>query len=642
MVQPDERSQLLREVEIFRDIDTADLQLITQQMKEESYADRDVVFREGDPGDQLFILLEGTMHVYVNRENQVITYNRLQVGECFGEMALIENVPRSATVQAEAPSKCLSLSRQGFLDLLNNHPLVVLRLTQVLVLRLRSRSNQLQNYATQQRAALDSARVAMNFLNYDTEGFFDEMIDEDGRPRDAAALLLQRITALPEGKLQDRQQAAEQALLNLGITFNVYGDESGTEKIFPFDIVPRIVGAGDWDYIEKGLKQRIQALNLFLDDIYHSQKIVKDGIVPGHLIQSAQNMLLPCKGLNPPKGVWCHITGTDIVRDRDGQLYVLEDNLRCPSGVSYVLENRQVLKATFPQAFEASRVRPVDDYPSRLLETLQSIAPEGADSPTIVLLTPGIYNSAYFEHAFLAQQMGIELVQGSDLLVVDGYVNMRTTHGLERVDVIYRRIDDDFLDPQIFNPESQLGVPGLIDVYRAGRVALANAPGTGVADDKAVYAYVPQMIKYYLDQDMILPNVPTYICWDDRQREHVLANLDKLVVKATNESGGYGMLVGPHSTVEDQKMFAECIQANPRNYIAQPTLALSRAPVIVGDQFEGRHVDLRPYILYGSEIYVLPGGLTRVALKKGSLVVNSSQGGGSKDTWVIAKETRQC
>jgi uncharacterized circularly permuted ATP-grasp superfamily protein len=366
---------------------------------------------------------------------------------------------------------------------------------------------------------------------------------------------------------------------------------------------------------------------------------VKDGIVPGHLIQSAQNLLLPCEGLNPPKGVWCHITGTDIVRDGDGQLYVLEDNLRSPSGVSYVLENRQVLKATFPQVFEASKVRPIDDYPSRLLETLQSIAPEGADAPTIVLLTPGIYNSAYFEHAFLAQQMGIELVQGSDLMVVDGYVNMRTTHGLEQVDVIYRRIDDDFLDPQIFNPESQLGVPGLIDVYRAGRVALANAPGTGVADDKAVYAYVPQMIRYYLDQDMILPNVPTYICWDDKQREHVLANLDKLVVKVTNESGGYGMLIGPHSTTKEQEIFAERINANPRNYIAQPTLALSRAPVIVDGKFEGRHVDLRPYILYGSDIYILPGGLTRVALKKGSLVVNSSQGGGSKDTWVIAEET---
>ena len=319
-------------------------------------------------------------------------------------------------------------------------------------------------------------------------------------------------------------------------------------------------------------------------------------------------------------------------------MYVLEDNLRCPSGVSYVLENRQVLKATFPQVFEASKVRPIDDYPSRLLETLQYLAPEGVSSPNVVLLTPGIYNSAYFEHAFLAQQMGIELVEWSDLVVSDGQDLMRTTKGLERVDVIYRRIDDDSLDPQTFRPDSLLGVPGLMDVYRAGGVALANAPGTGIADDKAIYAYVPQMIKYYLGEDIVLPNVPTYICWDDVERQHVLANLDKLVVKVCNESGGYGMLVGPHATPEEREKFVGLIQANPRNYIAQPTLALSRAPVIVDDHFEGRHIDLRPYILYGPEIYVLPGGLTSVALRKGSLVVNSSQGGGSKDTWVLAED----
>jgi uncharacterized circularly permuted ATP-grasp superfamily protein len=319
-------------------------------------------------------------------------------------------------------------------------------------------------------------------------------------------------------------------------------------------------------------------------------------------------------------------------------MYVLEDNLRCPSGVSYVLENRQVLKGTFSRVFEASRVRPVDDYPSRLLETLQYLAPDDISSPTVVVLTPGIYNSAYFEHAFLAQQMGVELVEGRDLVVADGYVLMRTTRGLERVDVIYRRVDDDSLDPRTFRADSLLGVPGLMEVYKAGRVALANAPGTGIADDKAIYAYVPQMIKYYLDEEIVLPNVPTYICWDEVQRKHVLANLDKLVVKVCNESGGYGMLVGPHSTKEEQKIFAGRIQANPRNYIAQPTLALSRAPVIVGDHFEGRHVDLRPYILYGAELYVLPGGLTRVALRKGSLVVNSSQGGGSKDTWVLVED----
>ncbi len=384
------------------------------------------------------------------------------------------------------------------------------------------------------------------------------------------------------------------------------------------------------------MKQRIRTLNLFLDDIYHDQNIVKDGIMPDHIINSAQNLLQPCVGLNPPQGIWCHITGTDLVRDKDGQIYVLEDNLRCPSGVSYVLENREVLKSTFPQVFQASKVRPVDDYPSRLLDVLRYCAPTGVSSPNIVVLTPGIYNSAYFEHAFLAQQMGLELVEGNDLVVQDGYVMLRTTQGLERVDVIYRRIDDEFMDPKEFRPESLLGVPGLMEVYRNGKVGLANAPGTGIADDKAIYAYVPQMVQYYLGEEIVLPNVPTYICWDEEQRQHVLNNLDSLVVKETDGSGGYGMLIGPHSTPEQQRDFAQRIQDNPRNYIAQPTLALSRAPVIVDDHFEGRHIDLRPYILYGRDIYVLPGGLTRVALRKGSLVVNSSQGGGSKDTWVLS------
>jgi uncharacterized circularly permuted ATP-grasp superfamily protein len=476
----------------------------------------------------------------------------------------------------------------------------------------------------------------MRFEAYNSEGFYDEMFTPDGCPRAGAALLVQRINLLPEGELIRRQREAEQALLHLGITFNVYGDAAGTERIFPFDIIPRIVEAADWAYIERGLKQRIHALNLFIDDIYHDQKVVKEGVIPEYLIRSAAGFLPQCIGLNVPRGIWCHITGTDLVRDRDGQLYVLEDNLRCPSGVSYVLENRQVLKRTFPQVFEASRVRPVDDYPGRLLETLQYLAPEAVATPTVVVLTPGIYNSAYFEHAFLAQQMGVELVEGRDLVVADGLVMMRTTKGFEPVDVIYRRIDDTFLDPRTFRADSLLGVPGLMEVYRAGRVALANAPGTGVADDKVVYAYVPQLIEYYLGEDIILPNVPTYMCWDDVQRQHVLAHLDKLVVKAANESGGYGMLIGPHASAQERADFAQRIQANPRNYIAQPTLALSCVPVIVDDHFEGRHVDLRPYILYGKERYVLPGGLTRVALRKGSLVVNSSQGGGSKDTWVLA------
>ena len=638
MEQKNNELSLLRQVELFQGIDGAELQLIAEEMTERLYADGEVVFREGDAGDELFMLLSGIMHVYVERDNNVISYNRLQAGEFFGEMALLEDVPRSAIVQAEAPSTCLTLSRQGFMDLMNRHPQTVFKIMKGLVPRLRRTNVQLQEYATRLAGMPDMRPGVMDFTEYDTEEFHDEMIDSRGSPRAGAILLAQRIESLQDGQLLRHQWAAEQAMLNLGITFNVYGDESGTEKIFPFDIIPRIVEAGDWAYIERGLKQRINALNLFIDDIYHERRIVKDSIVPEFMVNSAENLQPSCVGLNPPKGLWCHITGTDLVRDRDGQMYVLEDNLRCPSGVSYVLENRQVLKGTFPQVFGASRVRPVDDYPSRLLETLQYLACEGVESPTVVLLTPGIFNSAYFEHAFLAQQMGIELVEGRDLVVADGYVMMRTTKGLERVDVIYRRIDDDSLDPLTFKPDSLLGVPGLMDVYRSGKVALANAPGTGIADDKAIYAYVPQMIKYYLDEDQVLPNVPTYICWDETQRQHVLENLDKLVVKVCNESGGYGMLVGPHSTREEQDDFAGRIKANPRNYIAQPTLALSRASVIVEDHFEGRHIDLRPYILYGSELYVLPGGLSRVALRKGSLVVNSSQGGGSKDTWVLAED----
>ncbi|MFZ5501938.1 MAG: circularly permuted type 2 ATP-grasp protein [Pseudomonadota bacterium] len=479
--------------------------------------------------------------------------------------------------------------------------------------------------------------MPLNFDSYETENFYDELIEAPGVPRPGAKILLERLTDLRQGNIAGRQKAAETAMFNMGITFTVYGSDEGTEKIFPFDIIPRIVEAKDWSYIERGLKQRIHALNLFLDDIYHDQKILKDKAIPADLILSAASFRPECVGLNVPRGIWCHITGTDLVRDRDGQHYVLEDNLRCPSGVSYVLENRQVLKRTFPVAFEASRVRPVDDYPARLLETLAYLAPEHVASPTVVVLTPGRFNSAYFEHSFLAQQMGVELVEGSDLVVMDGFVQMRTTHGFQRVDVIYRRIDDDFIDPKTFRADSVLGVPGLIDVYRNGRVALANAPGTGIADDKAVYAYLPQIVKYYLGEEMILPNVPTYICADEKQREYVLANLDKLVVKPTNESGGYGLLVGPHSTAEQRTEFACLIRKNPRNYIAQPTLSLSRAPILMGDHFEGRHIDLRPYILYGKEIYVMPGGLTRVALKKGSLVVNSSQGGGSKDTWVLSE-----
>ncbi len=476
----------------------------------------------------------------------------------------------------------------------------------------------------------------MRFEDYEVGTFFDEIFDEGHNPRALARSLVKNIGALPAGELRSRQKAAERALLQMGITFNVYGERAGSEKIFPFDLVPRIVAASEWGRIEKGLKQRIRALNLFIDDLYHHQRILKDKILPKEIIFSSKAFRKQCVGFQPPRGIWCHVTGTDLIRHSDGQIYVLEDNLRCPSGVSYVLENRQIMKSLFPQVFAECRIRPVSGYTSRLRDMLEHLAPENVPLPRVVLLTPGIYNSAYFEHSFLAQQMGIELVEGRDLIVDDGIVVMRTTKGFERVDVIYRRIDDDFLDPKSFRADSMLGVPGLMEVYKTGRVALANAPGSGVADDKVVYAYVPRIVKYYLGEDIILPNVPTYICAEEADLIYVLEHLPELVVKAANESGGYGMLIGPHSTKEQQADFADRIKADPRNYIAQPTLSLSRVPTIVDDHFEGRHVDLRPYILYGKEVFVLPGGLTRVALKKGSLVVNSSQGGGSKDTWVLA------
>jgi uncharacterized circularly permuted ATP-grasp superfamily protein len=472
-------------------------------------------------------------------------------------------------------------------------------------------------------------------FGYDTEGFYDEMFDHDKKPRPRAEMLAAHLRGMTDGELQLRQKSADIELLNMGITFNVYGNDAGTEKVWPFDLIPRIIEHHEWKMIEAGLKQRIIALNMFIDDMYNEQRIVCDGIFPEYMARSSKCYLHQCTGLKPSKGIWCHITGTDLVRDTDGQIYVLEDNLRCPSGVSYVLENREVMKRTVPRLFEGLSILPVEDYPEQLLKMLQFVAPSTSRDPTVVVLTPGIYNSAYFEHCFLAQQMGAELVQGSDLVVRDKIVYMRTTRGLQQVDVIYRRIDDDFLDPQAFRPDSCLGVPGILEAYRAGNVALVNAPGTGVADDKAVYAYVPQMIKYYLGEDMLLPNVPTFLCSDDKQREHVLANIEKLVIKPANESGGYGILLGPRASREQLDHYRDLIQCNPRNYVAQPMLSLSRVPTLVGDHLEGRHVDLRPYILYGEDIYVLPGGLTRVALVKGSLVVNSSQGGGSKDTWVL-------
>ncbi|WP_342663744.1 circularly permuted type 2 ATP-grasp protein [Desulfovibrio inopinatus] len=477
----------------------------------------------------------------------------------------------------------------------------------------------------------------MNFKDYDIGPYYDEMFEAPNLPRPGAKLLAEKLESLSQDEILARQEAAELAFFDMGITFTVYGHTEGTEKIFPFDIVPRIIEAADWERLDRGLKQRIHALNLFIDDIYHDQKIISDGIVPADVINTAEGYFKQCQGIDPPGGVWCHITGTDIVRNDAGEFCVLEDNLRSPSGVSYVMANRLILKRTFPQVFAAAGVRPVEDYPAHLLQTLHDVVPARVSHPVCALLTPGIYNSAYYEHSYLAQQTGIELVEGRDLIVENDTVFMRTTRGLERVDVIYRRVGEDFLDPTVFRPDSLLGVPGIMEAYRKGNVTLVNAPGTGVADDKVVYAYVPEIIKYYLGEEAIIPNVPTYLCWRESDRAFVLDNLDRLVVKAANESGGYGMLVGPHSTQEEQDEFARRIKAKPRNYIAQPTVQLSRVPVIVDHGFEGRHVDLRPYVLYGSDIRVIPGGLTRVALKKGSLVVNSSQGGGSKDTWVLSR-----
>lgn len=440
-------------------------------------------------------------------------------------------------------------------------------------------------------------------------------------------------------KLFQLQDSADKAQMSMGMTFNVYHDNQGVEKILHLDLIPRIISGAEWDLIERGLIQRITALNKFIDDLYHNQEILKAGIVPKELVNSSSDFLKPCVGLNPPKGIWCHITGSDIVRDKSGKFYVLEDNLRCPSGVSYMLENREIIKQAFPQLFSDLGVRPVSDYSSLLLTMLQHLSDK--PNPSVVVLTPGVYNSAYFEHSYLAQQMGVELVTGQDLIVKDKCVYMQTTKGLSQVDVIYRRIDDTFLDPKTFNPDSMLGVPGIFEAYQAGNVALSNAPGTGVADDKAVYTYVPQIIKFYLEEEPIIDNVPTYMCSQKEDLEFVLANIEELVVKETNAAGGYGMMIGPKATKEEHAKFRKLVKAEPRKYIAQPTLSLSTVPTITEKGIAPRHVDLRPYILFGEEIKVVPGALTRVAMVEGSLVVNSSQGGGSKDTWVLFDETSE-
>ncbi|MCY0966866.1 circularly permuted type 2 ATP-grasp protein [Parathalassolituus penaei] len=479
--------------------------------------------------------------------------------------------------------------------------------------------------------------MSIEWKDYAPGEFYDELISSPGCAREPAEQLIEYLQTLSDEDINSRKIAAESTIKEMGVSFTVYTEGGNIDRAWPFDILPRVISKTQWDKTAAGLKQRLKALNMFIDDLYHEQKVLKDGIVPEFVLKQSVNYRKECEGVSPRFGVWAHVCGTDLVRDKDGQFYVLEDNLRVPSGVSYMLENRSIMKRVIPEVFEKVNIAPVGDYPENLFDTLAALSPRDVEKPVVVVLTPGIFNSAYFEHAFLAQRMGAELVEGSDLVVLeDNCVYMKTIAGLERVDVIYRRIDDMFLDPEVFHPESVLGVRGLMRAWRAGNVALANAPGAGVADDKVVYAFVPDIIRYYLDEEPLIPNVETFLCYDDKQREYVLANLDKLVVKPANESGGYGMLVGPHSTKKDRETFAELIKANPRNYIAQPTLALSTAPTIVGkNKVEPRHLDLRPFVLQSRDSYVTTGGLTRVAMKKGSLVVNSSQGGGSKDTWIV-------
>jgi uncharacterized circularly permuted ATP-grasp superfamily protein len=473
------------------------------------------------------------------------------------------------------------------------------------------------------------------FKPYDSGSYFDEMLAGDGAVRPHYARFLKHFSEMNADEFEAKRHAIDMAFLRQGVTFNVYGDAQGAERVFPFDLMPRIIPASEWAHLEKGLIQRITALNMFLHDIYHEQHILNDGTIPAHYVLSAKHFRREFVNFEVPKNIYIHICGSDIIRDAKGQYLVLEDNGRCPSGVSYVLENRRALKRTFTQQFESIGVRSVEHYPTELLKLLEYIAPTGVSEPTVVLLTPGAYNSAYFEHTYLARQMGIEIVEGRDLLVRDQRVYMRTTKGLRQVHVIYRRIDDDFLDPTVFRKDSALGVAGLVGAYRAGNVSLANSIGTGVADDKVIYYFVPKMIKYYLGEDPIIPNVPTYLANEEADRRYIVDHLDQLVVKAANEAGGYGMLMGPQATAPEREEFRRRILAEPRNYIAQPVVSLSRHPTYSEGGFAGRHIDLRPFILYGEKPVIIPGGLTRVALRAGSLVVNSSQGGGSKDSWVL-------
>jgi uncharacterized circularly permuted ATP-grasp superfamily protein len=473
---------------------------------------------------------------------------------------------------------------------------------------------------------------------YSAGHFYDELIDRDGSARSHAARLADYFSAMQPDELAGRQRAVDKTIVDMGISFTIYSEGDNIDRAWPLDIIPRAMPGDEWNRIEAGLVQRVRALNLFIDDLYNERRILKDKVVPAEIIDSSRNYLEPCRGIHPPHGVWANICGSDLVRGGDGTVYVLEDNLRVPSGVSYMLENRNVIKRVFPSLFRNHRIRPVGEYPTQLSEMLESIAPPSADgnAPEIVVLTPGIYNSAYFEHSYLARTMGVELVEGGDLVVLDDdCAYIRTIDGLTRVDAIYRRIDDVFIDPEVFRPDSMLGVPGLMRAWRAGNVALANAPGSGVADDKVVYSYVPDIIRYYLAEDAIIPNVPTWRCSETEHLKYVLEHLPELVVKPANESGGYGMLIGPHASSSEHEQFRRLLKADPRNYIAQPTLDLSTAPTLSGDTLAPRHLDLRPFILQGAGFSVTAGGLTRVALREGSLVVNSSQGGGSKDTWII-------
>ncbi|MGJ8687040.1 MAG: circularly permuted type 2 ATP-grasp protein [Spongiibacteraceae bacterium] len=482
-----------------------------------------------------------------------------------------------------------------------------------------------------------SGNTGIQWQEYPAGDFYDEIITENGQARSAARQLVKQLHSFSQEELEHRRKTAEATVREMGVSFTVYTDEGNIDRAWPFDIIPRIISAKQWEKASAGLMQRVKALNLFINDVYHNQEIFNDGVVPRFLLEGSKNFRPECIGVNPPHGVWAHICGSDLVRDDDGQFYVLEDNLRVPSGVAYMLENREITKRVLPELFEMDTILPIDSYTADLFNMLVSLSPRRIRQPEIVVMTPGIYNSAYFEHAFLAQEMGVELVEGSDLLVdSDDCVYMRTIGGRTRVDVIYRRIDDLFIDPEAFNPGSMLGVPGLMRAWRAGNVALANAPGAGVADDKAVYAFVPKMIEYYLNEKPLIKNVETFLCNDPEQLAYVLENIEQLVVKPANESGGYGMLVGPHASKKDCAKFRKLIRENPRNYIAQPTLKLSTAPILSAHgAVEPRHVDLRPFILQGKNCKVTAGGLTRVAMVKGSLVVNSSQGGGSKDTWIV-------